>query len=59
MAPGERRVGAVRDALIQAGVSADRIETGAFGVERLKCNEATEQCWKRDGRVEVLVRPSN
>jgi peptidoglycan-associated lipoprotein len=52
----ERRISAVRDALIQAGVPADRIETGAFGQERSNCNDTTPQCWQRDGRVEVLVR---
>lgn len=55
----QRRVANVRDALIRAGVSADRIETGGFGAERAKCNDSTEQCSRRDGRVEVLARPSN
>src|SRR5882724_6063049 len=40
----QRRVATVRDALIQAGVPADRIETGTFGTDRLMCNPATEQC---------------
>jgi outer membrane protein OmpA-like peptidoglycan-associated protein len=55
----QRRVATVRDALIQAGVPADRIETGTFGTDRSLCNPATEQCAQRDGRVEVLVRSSN
>jgi len=55
----QRRVATVRDALIQAGVPADRIETGTFGTDRSLCNPATEQCAQRDGRVEVLVRASN
>ncbi len=55
----QRRVTTVRDALIQAGVPADRIETGTFGTDRLMCNPSTEQCSQRDGRVEVLVRASN
>jgi outer membrane protein OmpA-like peptidoglycan-associated protein len=42
----DRRVGAVREALIQAGVPASRIQTGAFGDSRLA----------RDRRVEVLVK---
>jgi len=42
----QRRVNTVRDALIQAGVPAGRIQAGAFGDQRLKS----------DGRVEVLVR---
>jgi len=52
----QRRVANVRDALIRAGVSADRIETGGFGAERTKCNDAIEQCSRREGRVEVLAR---
>jgi outer membrane protein OmpA-like peptidoglycan-associated protein len=55
----QRRVTTVRDALIQAGVPADRIETGTFGTDRLMCNPSTEQCSQREGRVEVLVRASN
>jgi len=42
----DRRVGAVRDALIQAGVPASKIQTGAFGDTRLT----------RDRRVEVLIK---
>jgi outer membrane protein OmpA-like peptidoglycan-associated protein len=55
----QRRVVTVRDALIQAGVAADRIETGTFGSDRVMCNPSTEQCSQREGRVEVLVRASN
>jgi outer membrane protein OmpA-like peptidoglycan-associated protein len=51
-----RRIANVRDALIQSGVSGDRIETGQFGVERAKCDDSTEQCSKREGRVEVMAR---
>ena len=54
----QRRVTTVRDALIQAGVPADRIETGTFGTDRVMCNPSTEQCSQREGRVEVLVRAS-
>jgi peptidoglycan-associated lipoprotein len=51
----ERRVGAIKDALTKAGVSAEKIQTGAFGESRLKCNEQTEACWQLDRRVEVLM----
>ena len=54
----QRRVAIVRDALIQAGVPADRIETGTFGTDRFMCNPSTE-CSQREGRVEVLVRASS
>jgi outer membrane protein OmpA-like peptidoglycan-associated protein len=55
----QRRVENVRDALIQAGVPADRIETGTFGTDRFMCNPSNEQCLRREGRVEVLARASN
>jgi hypothetical protein len=41
----ERRVGNVRDALINAGVPAYKIQTGAFGDPQLR----------RSGRVAVLL----
>jgi peptidoglycan-associated lipoprotein len=52
----QRRVANVRDALIRAGISANRIEMGPFGVERVACNESLEACSSRDGRVEVMAR---
>ena len=52
----ERRIATVRDALIRAGVSADRIETGTFAMQRASCKDTVERCSQRDGRVEVLVR---
>jgi outer membrane protein OmpA-like peptidoglycan-associated protein len=54
----QQRISNVRDALIRTGVSADRIETGRFGVERARCNDSTEQCSQREGRVEVMGRSS-
>jgi len=54
----ERRIAAVREALIRSGVAASRIETGRFGVEQAECNQATEPCSQRDGRVEVMGRSS-
>lgn len=50
-----RRVDAIRDALVKAGVAGDKIKTGAFGEQRLQCNESTEACWQSDRRVEVLI----
>jgi len=51
----ERRVNAIRDALVKAGVPGDKIKTGAFGEQRLLCNDATEVCWQSERRVEVLI----
>jgi peptidoglycan-associated lipoprotein len=49
----QRRVKAVRDALVSAGVPADRVSTYASGDKRPKCNEKTEDCFQADRRVEV------
>ena len=51
----ERRVNVIRDALANAGVPSDKIQTGAFGEMRLKCQEQTQACWQSDRRVEVLI----
>jgi len=51
----ERRVNTIRDALMGAGVPAGKITTGAFGEMRLKCSDATQECWQSDRRVEVLI----
>lgn len=58
VALSQQRIANVRDALIRAGVSADRIETGRFGADRVECDDSTEQCSRREGRVEVMGRSS-
>jgi peptidoglycan-associated lipoprotein len=55
----ERRVNAIQNALVKAGVPGHKIQTGAFGEKRLKCSENTEECWQRDRRVEVLISTGN
>ena len=54
----QNRAVAVRDALIQSGVRADGIDIGTFGTDRARCDESIVQCRLRDGRVEVLIRPT-
>ena len=53
----DRRVKAVSDALVAAGVPAGQIRTGAFGEQNRNCTESTEECYQRNRRVEVFVRP--
>jgi peptidoglycan-associated lipoprotein len=50
----ERRVDAVRRALVDAGVPAERIEMAAFGEKRSKCDTQSEECFQLDRRVEVF-----
>lgn len=58
VALSQRRVEAVKSALIAAGVDAARIGTGAYGEMTLKCADATETCWQKDRRVEIKVVPT-
>lgn len=51
----ERRVNAIRDALVDAGVPGEKIHIEAFGQSQPKCNESTDACWQRNRRVEVLI----
>lgn len=54
-----KRVANVREALLQTGISASRIETDSLAAERTLCEETPERCSRRDGLVEVLARSSN
>jgi outer membrane protein OmpA-like peptidoglycan-associated protein len=50
-----QRVASVRDALIQSGVSADRIETGT-DMDGVECKASSEPCPRREGRTELMAR---
>ena len=50
LALGDNRASAVKTALTQAGVSADRIKTISFGKEKPFCTESNEQCWQQNRR---------
>lgn len=52
----QKRVEAIRAALVKAGVPGERIRTAAFGKNYLKCKDQTEECWQLDRRVEAVVR---
>jgi len=47
---GDRRATAVKDFLVQQGVSADRIRTISYGKEKPFCAEHTEDCWQQNRR---------
>lgn len=53
----ERRVNAVREALVAAGVPRENIAAGAYGKLGPLCGEKTEACFSQNRRVEVLVVP--
>jgi outer membrane protein OmpA-like peptidoglycan-associated protein len=49
-----RRVTAVRQALITAGIAPSRISSGSFGVRAPLCQGVTENCRALNRRVEIL-----
>jgi peptidoglycan-associated lipoprotein len=50
LALGTNRADAVKNALIQAGVSGDRIKTISYGKEKPFCTEANESCYQQNRR---------
>ncbi len=53
---GDRRATAVKDFLVQLGVSADRLKTLSYGRERPQCTEDTEDCHQRNRRVHTAAQ---
>ena len=45
---GDRRATAVKNYLVQLGISADRIKTVSYGKEKPICSEENESCWQRN-----------
>jgi peptidoglycan-associated lipoprotein len=52
---GDRRAAAVKNYLVQLGISADRLNTVSYGKEKPFCSESNEECWQRN-RVGHLVK---
>jgi peptidoglycan-associated lipoprotein len=50
LALGDNRANAVKNALVQDGVAADRIKTISYGKEKPFCTEHTEACWQQNRR---------
>jgi outer membrane protein OmpA-like peptidoglycan-associated protein len=55
----ERRVTAIRDAVVAAGGAKNGIRIGAEGEKHRNCGEDTEGCFQKNRRVEVFVRPDS
>ena len=51
---GDRRANAVKDFLIAAGISSDRIKTISYGKERPFCTEHGEPCWQQNRRGHLV-----
>ena len=54
---GESRADKIRNALIQQGVSADRIKVISFGKERPFCSSAeNDACWQQNRRAHFVLQ---
>jgi peptidoglycan-associated lipoprotein len=54
---GDRRAKATRDFLVSQGVAASRITTISYGEERPTCSEHSEQCWSKNRRAHLVMKP--
>ena len=55
LALGDNRASAVKNALVAAGVPADRIKTVSFGKEKPFCSESNEACWQQNRRGHFVL----
>jgi peptidoglycan-associated lipoprotein len=51
LALGQNRADAAKNALINAGVAANRIRVISYGKEKPFCTESNEQCWQLNRRA--------
>jgi len=50
LALGDNRSSAVKNALVGAGIAADRVKTISYGKEKPFCTESNESCWQQNRR---------
>jgi len=55
LALGDNRASAVKNALVAAGVAADRVKTVSFGKEKPFCTESNEACWQQNRRGHFVM----
>ncbi len=56
IALGDSRANAVKAALTQGGITADRIQTLSLGKEKPFCTESNEQCWQQNRRGHFIYQ---
>jgi peptidoglycan-associated lipoprotein len=56
LALGESRANSVKERLIQAGISPERITVVSYGKERPFCNKSEERCWQENRRAHFVIR---
>jgi peptidoglycan-associated lipoprotein len=54
LALGARRARAVKDGLVDLGISADRMSTVSYGEELPICKETSDSCWALNRRVHTV-----
>jgi peptidoglycan-associated lipoprotein len=54
---GDRRASAVKNYLVQLGISADRINTVSYGKEKPVCQEENESCWQQNRNGHPVMNP--
>jgi peptidoglycan-associated lipoprotein len=57
LALGERRARSTQNYLVAQGIAAGRITIISYGEERPVCAEHTEDCWAKNRRAHLLVKP--
>jgi peptidoglycan-associated lipoprotein len=55
LALGENRANAAKQALVNAGVSPDRLRTVSYGKEKQFCTDHTESCWQQNRRAQFTL----
>jgi peptidoglycan-associated lipoprotein len=55
LALGQNRADAAKNALVQAGVAANRIRVVSYGKEKPFCSESTEECWQQNRRAGFTI----
>jgi peptidoglycan-associated lipoprotein len=56
LALGDNRATTLKNSLVVAGVSADRIKTTSYGKERPFCSQDEEQCWQQNRRDHLSLQ---
>src|SRR5262249_8135139 len=56
MTLGDSRAQATKQALVSAGVNANRIKTVSFGKEKPFCTDSNEQCWQDNRRGHLVLQ---
>jgi peptidoglycan-associated lipoprotein len=55
LALGQNRADAAKNALVQAGVAANRVRVVSYGKEKPFCSESTEECWQQNRRAGFTI----